>query len=336
MRCTALVLAAVLLAACTSTPAPSRTTQPTETPSALGPPADPHPEWPDIVVLAMPPGTGVEQYADGLRYWNRQLKNVATANDEHPVTVEPYEPADMADTVQALADGRVNLAVLDAYWVVEAQRLAEVQVRQLALVDDRQQIVGGWISRDVSLCNDSPLAGVVVTSCNGASEATASAGSTGLEQLGSLRIALGEPTSALEYVLPARQLTLSGVDLRTVTTVTSASDRLTALCLDEADVTVVPLPLIELPERCAGQDPVLFATTAAVPTSAIVTAGLPDQMAEQIALQLAGQAGCEVQFDPSPCSPFWVPLWGEVMLSQANSPPDYASLIEALYGSRGT
>jgi hypothetical protein len=318
----------VLLAACVSTPVPSGLPRFTQSPSAAATAGDPHPDWPTTVVLALPPGVERGAYEDGLRYVNRQLAHGATLNGEHSYQLEAYEPPDMPRLVVDLASGLVNVAVLDAYWVATAQRSTDIEIRQLGVIDGRQELVGGWVELGAGRCEDEAIQAPPIATCNGASESAPGSGGRVVDQLTGSRILLGEQTSALEYLLPRHQLLAAGVSIPS-SVIANSEERLASVCAGEYDVTVVPLPVLTLPSECAGMTPVVFATTPPVPTVAIVTAGLPDPMAEGVALDLAGQARCEIELEPSPCDPFWVSLWGRIVLSQAQK-PDYSAVSEAL------
>jgi len=318
----------LVLVACSSPPSPSVPT-PSPATDVLPTPGDPHPDWPNTVVIALPPGIGPQLYADGLRAFTRDLARGAELNGEHPFEVAAFEPTDDGDVVKALVDGRANAALLDAYWVVLARRQVELQVQQVALSAGQQTTVAGWIAVGDAYCADAPLAGSVVAECNGANASNPGAGEQVLAGLDGARVVLGAADSGVGHVVPAHQLRLAGIDPDQATVVADATARLEALCTGAADVTVAPLPIEELPTACLGRSLVVFATAPEVPNPGIVTAGLPDAMSEQFALTLAGQANCEIGFDPSPCRPFWVPIWGRVEMANAGS-PDYGAVEASL------
>lgn len=322
-----LLLAAWLLAACS--PSPKPTTTPVAASSGVASSArDPNPDWPTKVVLAVPPLTPFDQYAAALDRWNELLARGARLNGTHPFEVVAYQPDDAADLAQALVAGRVDIAVLDAYWVAVVQRQTDLAVQQQALVDDRQSTVAGWVTVGDVFCADAVVTSGGIGLCNGAGVAVPSAGASELTALASARIVLGAKQSATDFLMPAAQLLDAGIDPPAASPALDDAARLEAICRGEADVTVVRLPLDPLPATCANQPLVVFATTAAVPNPAIVTTHLPDLMAEQLALELGGQANCEIAFEPSPCPPLWVPLWGRMEMGSATL--DYASVREAL------
>ena len=339
-RITMVLGLAALLAACGYATVPSA--EPTATPEATRTPVVPmigpdrQPDWPEDVVLAVPPGTSEETTTKAFERWPLIEQQATIQAWNHAVWLHPYRPADMTDLLAALNAGRVNIAVLDPLSVAKALNQgiaitprAQEGILQADNTGGAKGTVAGWITVGDGLCTTPVTLTGGLGYCNGAAETAPQQGSEALADLGQAGIVLGERTSFLDYLVPGDQLLGAGSDPRTtLPAVADPAERMTMLCNGQAQVTVVPLPLSDLPAPCQAKDLVVFATTPMVPGSALVTSGLPEQMAEQLGLDLAGESVCEVVLQNSACPPFWVPIWGQLQMAPAQL--SYQPLAKAL------
>ena len=336
------VVMTLVLSACGTT---YLTQSPTPTPIATRTPVVPvigedlHADWPGDVVIAVPPGAGADAVTTGFQRWGAVEQQNLIQAWKHVVWIHPYRPADSADLLAALAAGKVNIAVLDAADVAAAlnQGMAIVPRAQEAALnppgsdspEGPHGTIPGWITVGDRLCSEAPTVSGDVDYCNGASDSAPQQGAAALAGLDPARIVLGDHASFIDFLVPGDQLLAAGVDPRSSQpALPDPAARLTALCTGQADVTVAPLPLGDLPAACTGKMLTVFATAPAVPGQAVVTAALPEEMAAQIAGDLAAESGCEVVLQNTACPPFWVPIWGSVLMGGAQV--SYQPLAEAL------
>lgn len=338
LRLSVAVFLVVASSACSSPEPPQASSAVPGSTAGTATTTDAHPDWPTEVVLAVPPGTSSDVYAKPLRLYNQQVASSARQRWHHPLKLVAYEPQDLADTVEALVDGRVQLAILDAYWVGAALRSGDVTVQHQETIDGKETTVAGWVSTDTTLCRPPTSTGADGTTyCNGTALGATTAQTEILSSLEGRSIMFGPAQSALDFLVPAHEMTAAGVDLSPTSArhEPSVDARVAALCRGEADVAVVPLP-VEQPSGC--REPLqVIATTSQVPYGSVVTSHLPPELAIEVGFGLGATATCELHVHS--CDPFVVPIWGPIDFLDGDPSPDhlaqlYRPVIDALADMR--